>query len=132
MNGTHEFGMCQFFCHDDGNVALDVARAGLTLLKNENAVLPLDKSKLKNIVVIGPNAERTPVGGGGSGYTTPFHSVSIVDGLRAAGIEVEVGVGAEGALDLLMSFHGEGRAPRALGPARVMVEDETGGSVFAW
>ncbi|WP_230168860.1 hypothetical protein, partial [Roseomonas sp. CECT 9278] len=32
--------------------------------------------------------------------------------------------GAEGALDLLLSFQGEGRAPRALGPARVTVEDE--------
>lgn len=32
--------------------------------------------------------------------------------------------GAEGALDLLLSFQGEGRAPRALGPARVVVEDE--------
>lgn len=33
--------------------------------------------------------------------------------------------GAEGALDLLLSFQGEGRAPRVLGPARVSVEDET-------
>lgn len=33
--------------------------------------------------------------------------------------------GAEGALDLLLSFQGAGRAPQALGPARVTVEDET-------
>ena len=32
--------------------------------------------------------------------------------------------GAEGALDLLLSLQGEGRAPRTLGPARVTVEDE--------
>ncbi|WP_198373792.1 hypothetical protein, partial [Roseomonas rosulenta] len=33
--------------------------------------------------------------------------------------------GAEGAHDLLLSFQGDGRAPRALGPARVAVEDES-------
>lgn len=65
-------------------VALEIARAGITLLKNEKSLLPLDKSKLKQVVLLGPNAEKTPVGGGGSGYTTPFRSVSIADGLRAA------------------------------------------------
>ena len=63
-------------------VALDVARAGLTLLKNEGGLLPLDKSTVKKIVVLGPGARDTPVGGGGSGYTTPFHSVSVLAGLQ--------------------------------------------------
>ena len=35
---------------------LEVAKKTLCLLKNENAVLPLDKSKLKTVGVIGPNA----------------------------------------------------------------------------
>ncbi|MFT3788866.1 MAG: glycoside hydrolase family 3 C-terminal domain-containing protein [Tepidisphaeraceae bacterium] len=68
---------------DGARVTLDIARAGITLLKNDG-VLPFDAQQLKNIVVIGPNAERTPVGGGGSGYTTPFHAVSTLDGLRTA------------------------------------------------
>ena len=66
------------------SVALDVARAGITLLKNDNGLLPLDKSAVKKIVLVGPNAEQTPLGGGGSGYTDAYHSVSIADGLRVA------------------------------------------------
>jgi beta-glucosidase len=41
---------------DSAKVALDVARAAIVLLKNDKAVLPLDRARLKNIVVIGPNA----------------------------------------------------------------------------
>jgi beta-glucosidase len=69
---------------EGAKTALDVARAGITLLKNENGLLPLDKSKLKKVVLLGPNAEKTPIGGGGSGYTVPFRSVSIAEGLRTA------------------------------------------------
>ncbi len=62
-------------------VALDIAREGIVLLKNENALLPLDAKKLKTIVVVGPNADRV-VTGLGSGRVRPFHSVSFLDGLR--------------------------------------------------
>lgn len=37
-------------------VALQTAREGIVLLKNENNMLPLDKSKIKTIALIGPNA----------------------------------------------------------------------------
>ena len=46
---------------DGDRVGLEIARAGLTLLKNEGDLLPLDKAKLKNVVVMGPNAANTPV-----------------------------------------------------------------------
>lgn len=39
--------------------ALDVARNAVILLKNDNNILPLDKSKIKSIAVIGPNASET-------------------------------------------------------------------------
>jgi beta-glucosidase len=52
-------------------VALDVARAAVVLLKNDRNILPLDRSKTKNIVVLGPNAtvgaEAAFGGGGGRG-----------------------------------------------------------------
>jgi beta-glucosidase len=51
------------------SVALDVARAGIVLLKNENNVLPLQMSALKSIAVIGPNAAEARTGGGGSSST---------------------------------------------------------------
>lgn len=64
---------------ENAKVALDVARGGMVLLKNDN-VLPLSKSA-KSIAVIGPNAD-SYIAGGGSSYTHPFHSVSLVDGIR--------------------------------------------------
>ena len=73
-------------------VGLEVARAGLTLLKNEGDLLPLTKSSVKRIALVGPNAVKTPVGGGGSGYTDPFRSVSIAEGLKAAFGEANVDV----------------------------------------
>jgi len=41
--------------NDHLDLALEAAREGIVLLKNENALLPLDK-KLRSIAVIGPNA----------------------------------------------------------------------------
>src|SRR4051794_15450390 len=46
-------------------VALDTARESMVLLKNERNLLPLSRSKVKSIAVIGPNAyPAVPVGGG--------------------------------------------------------------------
>ena len=61
--------------------AMEVAREGMVLLKNENDVLPLVKRGQK-ILVVGPNATPAATGGGGSAYTTPFRSVSVLDALR--------------------------------------------------
>jgi len=57
--------------------ALAIAREGLTLLKNQNNVLPL-KGK---VVVVGPNAD-TLVMGGGSGEVSPLHHVTTWQGLQ--------------------------------------------------
>lgn len=63
-------------------VALKIAEEGIVLLKNDGGNLPLDPEKLGSILVIGPNAHPTPHGGGGSSYTIPFHSVSILEGIE--------------------------------------------------
>jgi beta-glucosidase len=62
-------------------IALEEARGGMVLLKNENGILPLDKTKLKTIAVLGPDAYPAVVGGGGSSLTKPFNSVSYVEGI---------------------------------------------------
>jgi beta-glucosidase len=63
----------------DDQLALQAARETITLLKNENNLLPLDLSKTKRIAVIGPNAAEVHLGG----YSgTPAHAVGIVDGIR--------------------------------------------------
>ncbi len=61
-------------------LALKAARKSIVLLKNADNLLPFDKSKLKSIAVIGPNAARAHYGG----YTDPNPSpgISILDGIR--------------------------------------------------
>jgi beta-glucosidase len=74
----------------NSQVALQAAREGIVLLKNEQKILPLDKTKIKSIAVIGPNANILPAGGGSS-YTTPFHFVSALDGItKLAGDNTKV------------------------------------------
>ena len=60
-------------------LALQAARESLTLLKNQNNLLPLDADELQTIAVIGPNANR-PLLGGYSGR--PTQTVSVLDGIR--------------------------------------------------
>ncbi|MGI4790555.1 MAG: beta-glucosidase, partial [Janthinobacterium lividum] len=59
-----------------------VALEGITLLKNENGLLPLNRKTLKSIAVIGPNAQDTQLGGRWSADVTPFYQVSIFDGIQ--------------------------------------------------
>ncbi len=60
--------------------ALEIAREGVVLLKNENGTLPLNPKK-DRILVLGPNAEMNPHGGG-SGAVYPFHNISVYEGLK--------------------------------------------------
>lgn len=64
-------------------VALQGAREGIVLLKNQGNLLPLDSAKVKNIVVLGHNADPAVTGAAGSSFTLPFHSVSTLAGLKA-------------------------------------------------
>lgn len=64
--------------------ALAVAREGTVLLQNRNGVLPLDRARVRRILVVGPNAEPGSFGGGGSSYTAPPHKVNLVEAIRAA------------------------------------------------
>ena len=63
-------------------IALEAARAGIVLLKNESNILPLDQKKIKTIAVIGPNAAIARTGGGGSSRVTPIDPVSPLQGLQ--------------------------------------------------
>jgi beta-glucosidase len=70
-------------------LAAEAARRSITLLKNDNDLLPLDRARLKSIAVIGPNADRAHLGG----YTdpTPARGVSILEGLtKKVGRSVKV------------------------------------------
>lgn len=65
-------------------VALQASLEGMVLLKNDNAVLPLDKGKIKSIAVVGPDAyPAVPVGGGSAGVR-PFVARSFLEGVSKA------------------------------------------------
>jgi beta-glucosidase len=71
--------------------ALQGALEGIVLLKNANAALPLDKTAIRSIAVIGPNAFPAVPHGGGSATVTAFHAVSLLEGLgNELGTDAEV------------------------------------------
>ncbi|MCP9223546.1 glycoside hydrolase family 3 C-terminal domain-containing protein [Erythrobacter sp. LQ02-29] len=61
-------------------LALEAARKGLCLLKNENDTLPLDPARMGRVAVIGPNHAIARLGGYSS---VPKQTVSLIEGLRA-------------------------------------------------
>ncbi len=81
-------------------VALNVAREGVVLLKNTQNTLPINTKKVKNIVVVGKNAHGY-VHGGGSGSVNPFHYVSMFDGIQKEAAKHQVNVAYVDELDFL-------------------------------
>jgi len=69
--------------YDEANhdVALDAARESIVLLKNERQLLPLDKHKIKSILIVGPNAYPAQPVAGGSGAAIPYSAVSGLEGV---------------------------------------------------
>jgi beta-glucosidase len=66
-------------CEAHGKLALQAAHEAITLLKNENSLAPLNLKDIKTIAVIGPNANRTLLGG----YSgVPKHEVTVLEGIQ--------------------------------------------------
>jgi beta-glucosidase len=66
-------------CDANRKLALQAAREAVTLLKNENNLLPLDLNHIQTIAVIGPNAHRSLLGG----YSgVPKHNVTVLNGIK--------------------------------------------------
>lgn len=63
-------------------LSLEMARKSIVLLKNQDAILPLDASKYKRILVTGPNADSQSLLGDWSLLQPDDHVVTIVEGLR--------------------------------------------------
>jgi beta-glucosidase len=63
------------------SVALEAAKSGIILLKNEKNILPLDKTKIRSMAIIGPNAKKYRYGGGSSAVI-PYYTVTPFDALK--------------------------------------------------
>ena len=69
-------------CEEHNNLSLEVSRKSMVLLKN-NGLLPMDKSKLKSIAVIGPNADsQVMLKGNYSGTASRY--TTILEGIHEA------------------------------------------------
>ncbi|KAI1090339.1 glycoside hydrolase family 3 protein [Rostrohypoxylon terebratum] len=60
----------------------ELGAEGLTLLKNEGRILPLDPKTAK-LAVIGPNANRAIAGGGGSASLNPYYTTFPLESIKA-------------------------------------------------
>ena len=78
---------------DDRALTRDAAAAAIVLLQNDGA-LPLDPG-LRRLAVIGPNADRAVLMGGGSATVTPAYRTTPLEALRAAlpGVEISYAPG---------------------------------------
>ena len=63
-------------------IALEAAQKAIVLLKNEGAVLPVDRRKVKSIAVIGEPAQALQIGALGSPEVHPFQSTQILEGIQ--------------------------------------------------
>ncbi len=71
--------------------SLQAALEGAVLLKNENNALPLNKSAIKTIAVIGPTANQTVTTGGGSGEVVSFANTNLLVGVsNYLGVQAKV------------------------------------------
>jgi beta-glucosidase len=81
IGGTRKKG--EYNTKEHQQTARKVAEEGIVLLKNEGGLLPLDKSKIKTVAVIGYNAERLQSMGGGSSQVKAFYEITPLQGIQS-------------------------------------------------
>lgn len=99
------------------DLSVDMANDTIVLLKNDKKLLPIDKSKVKSILVVGPNALYRQLGGySAGGMVETLVNVMALDGVKneveGSGIEVKYEKGwcsdkeykAGGVIDMLPGF----------------------------
>ena len=80
LDGRRKAGTYNSSAHQ--KAAYSVAAESIVLLKNEEKVLPLDKSKLKKVLVVGDNAIRQHSLGGGSAEIKALYEIAPLLGLK--------------------------------------------------
>ena len=118
LEATHEDGV---ELPDSRKAALEMAREGIVMLKNDDNVLPLKGS----VAVFGPNADRV-VKGGGSGEVHPVNAVTLWDGLKKACKKSTLIADDTWLKEIVGDFHAEYFANRNLEGEPVLKRDERG------
>jgi beta-glucosidase len=120
------------------------AAASFVLARNEG-VLPLDAAALRRVALLGPNAAVARTLGGGSATVFPSHTVSPLEGLRAAlgpGVRIDAAAGVRAhtrippaAADLLRMPDGSGPGVEIrflAADGLVLGGERRFGGVYAW
>lgn len=84
---------------EDVTLLRKIAAESIVLLKNDNGVLPIDRTKVRKVAIVGGNAKAVILSGGGSAALKPSYFVSPFDGIVDAlgnGVEVTYSEGARG------------------------------------
>lgn len=76
---------------DHDALAAQAARESMVLLKNDDAILPLEKGT--SVAVIGEFARTPRYQGGGSSHITPTKLTTVLDAFRTAGVAVDFAPG---------------------------------------
>jgi beta-glucosidase len=76
-------------------LALKAAREAVVLLENRNALLPLDRNKIKNIAVIGPAADRFTAGGYSGKPHDPVKPLQGIEDRALPGTQIHYVMGGE-------------------------------------
>jgi beta-glucosidase len=78
-------------CKDHTELALEVARKSIVLLKNDGGILPLDRDQISKLAVIGRLADLANLGDFGSSQVRPPYTISPLQGIKdRAGTSIEV------------------------------------------
>ncbi|MER7174769.1 beta-glucosidase family protein [Streptomyces mesophilus] len=91
--------------------ALEIAKAGATLLHNRRGTLPLAGHAARSIAVIGPTGKQPFVSGGGSAHVIPDHADTPLDAIRA-----RAGRGAQVSYALGEDLYGKALPKGSLSP----------------
>lgn len=77
-------------CKEHVELALQSAREGITLIKNENNVLPLNKNLVNKLVVLGKLGDKEVIGDRGSSEVHPAYIVTPLQGIANTSINTQV------------------------------------------
>jgi beta-glucosidase len=95
------------------SLALEMAEAGMTLLKNEGGLLPLDPARARKVAVLGPRLKRRncwPLWGGSAGVWPPYE-VTPWQGLKDENRDRFEWVQSPAEADVVLLFVGVGHKP---------------------